>query len=257
MMNHSHYMKSLVVGVLSVNLFVYTILGLSIRQSYLHYESRAETTTHNLADLLNEEIIGDIEKLDVALLSAVDEVERQIASGGIKESALNIYLKRLHERLDEAMSLRVTDATGMVKYGTGVTPNTRVNAADREYFTRQRDGAKAGLVIDKPLLSTIDNNKWTFPISRRINRPDGSFAGVVYLNVAFEHFSMTFSKLNVGQRGSIALRDDQLGLVIRYPELKAAGLNVGSKAVSSELQAFIQRGHATVDPSVKTIMHRV
>lgn len=236
--SHATYIKRLAMGVLLVNIFIYSMLGLSLQQSYRQYQVRAETTTNNLSQMLSEQISDDIERLDLALLNTAEEIEQKIAAGGLNKQALNAYLMRQQARLPEVMSLRMADAQGMVKYGGGVTSASQINVADREYFSQQRDNPKAGLVIVKPLFTRI-SKKWALPISRRINKPDGSFAGVVYINISFEHFIGTFAALNIGQHGSVVLRDGELGLITRYPE----GDLIGSKAVTRELSSLVQAGH--------------
>ncbi|NGZ07488.1 MAG: hypothetical protein G8237_14165 [Magnetococcales bacterium] len=229
-----------VLFVVSLNLFVWVLAWWSIDQSRQLYQERAETTTKNLAHVLENNLAGALDKIDIALLAVVDEAERQLAAGGIDASALNGLLDRQLSRLPEVISLRVTNGRGDVLYGNAVA-GTKVNLADREFFIRQRDHADSGLVISPPLLARI-SQQWVIPISRRIHGPDGSFAGVVYSNVSLAYLARIFSALMVGQRGVIAMRDADLGIVLRYPAIEDYGKMVGSKEVSSVFQKLAQSG---------------
>jgi diguanylate cyclase (GGDEF)-like protein/PAS domain S-box-containing protein len=56
------------------------------------------------------------------------------------------------------------------------------NLADREYFRFHRDNPLGGLRIDAPVLGRI-SGKVAVVLSRRINKPDGSFGGVATIGV--------------------------------------------------------------------------
>ena len=84
----------LIAGALLINLFIVSMIAVSLRQSYLQYREKAEVASKSFVELLVEEISGDFEKIDMVLLSAADEVARQLAAGGINGKVLNTNLKR-------------------------------------------------------------------------------------------------------------------------------------------------------------------
>jgi PAS domain S-box-containing protein len=235
------FVKRMVWSVALVNLFVFGMVAFSLYQSYGEYDERADMTAQNVSQMLAQDIGREFEKINVTLLSAADEIERQLAQGNIDRKELNAFLVRLQERVPEIVSLRTINAQGIVSYGRGVDPTARVNNSDREYFLLQRDNPKAGLVISKPVFARIDK-RWVIPISRAIHLPDGSFGGVVYCNVEMEHLAQVFSAINVGQRGTVSLRDAQLRIFARLPVPKDADTVFGHKLDVPELQALIQSG---------------
>ncbi len=231
----------MVTGVALINLFVFGVVAFSLYQSFGEIEESAELTAENLSQMLAQDVGSDIDKIDVMLGSAIDEIERQIAAGGIDRQALNAFLGRLQGRVPEVISLRTTDANGIVSHGLGANPDARLNNSDREYFTRQRDNPKAGLAITKPVLARIDKT-WVVPISRSIHLPDGSFGGVVYVNVALGHLTKTFSAIDVGRFGSVSLRDAEQRVFAAYPEPPNFEKRIGEKLAIPELQELIQAG---------------
>ncbi len=239
-LSHASFIMRLIAGALLINLFIVGMIVVSLRQSYLHYVEKAEISSRGFADLLDEEIGSDYDKIDMVLLSAADEVSRQMAAGGINGKVLNAYLQRQLERLPEAISLRVADAQGRVKYARGVLGTAEVNVADREYFIRQRDAAASGLVIARPLFARI-SKEWTIPVSRRISKPDGSFAGVVYVNASMGHLYMTFASLELGAHGSVALFNQEREIFSRYPAPDEGGA-IGKKLTIERLQTLLQAG---------------
>jgi len=240
----SAFLRRLVVGVIAINLFVVVLTGFWLNHSRLQDQEDAATNTRNLTQILEQYIVGAVGKIDLALLTVADEHERLAAGGAIDARVLNELLARQQAHLPEVLSLRAADAGGTVKYGPGVAAGTPVNVADREYFIRARDDAQAGLIVTKPVFARI-SKKWAIVLARRLNRPDGSFAGVVYVNLALEHLSKTFSALDVGEHGIISLRDAGLGLVARYPELGEPGSAIGNKVVSKKLQELVNAGQTS------------
>lgn len=240
-MARATFIKWLAAGILLINLFVVVLAGLSLRQSRIQYEERAAVTTQNLAQVLEEYVDGSFDKIDILLLAAVNEIEIQLAGGGIDRQELNEFLARHSALVPELAALRMLNAQGEVAYGTGLTAGTETSAADRDYFIRLRDNPKAGLFISRPLVSRI-SGKWVVMLARRVNRADGSFAGVVYGVVPLEHFLKLFSSIDVGRHGVISLRDGALGIIVRYPEPRGIGSTIGQKAVSREFQSLLRTG---------------
>lgn len=231
-------------GVVLINLLVLGMVAFSLYQSFVEFDERAEITAKNMSRMLAQDIGGDIEKIDVTLLSAADEVERQLANGGINRQALNAFLGRLQARVPEIISLRTTDAKGIVNYGLGVNLKARPNNSDRDYFRLQRDDPAAGLVIARTVFARIDK-KWVIPMSRPLHFPDGSFGGVVYANVALDHLAKDFATLDVGHRGTVSLRDSELKIFALYPVPGDIAGVLGEKFVVPELQQLIQSDRGT------------
>ena len=228
------FLKRLVVVMLLANLTVVALLALSLRQSRIQYREQAAVSTRNLALVLEQQLLGTIEKVDLALLSLADGIERQLAQGGVDGKGVSRSLARVHARLPELEGLRMASAQGEVVYGEGLVPGKPVSCADRDYFQRLRDDAGAGLVISRPILGRI-SGKWTISLARRLNRPDRSFAGVVYAVITLEQIGKTLSRLDVGPHGTVTVRDQQLGLIVRYPALAGPGGAIGDRLVSAAM----------------------
>ncbi|MBT0663659.1 PAS domain S-box protein [Geobacter pelophilus] len=235
------FIKQLITGVMLLNLVVAVIILFSLAQSKHRYDERAAVTTQNLTQVLDEALSGIIAHVDVAILAVVDEAERQLASGAIDEIQFNNFIIREKSRLPELIAFRATDASGDAIYGPKASPVKTTSLAQRDYFAYLRDNPKAGLVISKPLVGGI-SGKWMVVFSRRVNRPDGAFAGLVYAGVPLDHLTKTFSKLNVGKNGVISLIDSEFSLVARYPDLKNVERGTGQKVASKQFIELIEAG---------------
>ncbi|MFZ4437109.1 MAG: PAS domain S-box protein [Syntrophales bacterium] len=233
MLNKNSSAIRLAIGVVLVNLFIYFLIGAWLYKSRQHYEQQAALTTQNLANSLENTISGFLEKMDISLFSIKNEVERELAAGGINEKVLNAYIIREKTIIPTFEEMWVADRDGNVRYGTKLIPHQPVNITDREYFQRLRNNPGSGLVISKPVIGRITKT-WSMLISKRINNADGSFAGLAFGSLRFaDYFDGLFSQINVGKQGIIEFRDAELALIDQYPDMADSGGQVGSKMVST------------------------
>ncbi len=237
----SRFLKQLAIGWVFINLLVVVLVGVSINESRLNYQERAAVITQNLSQILEEYIGGVIRNTDVTLQTVADEAEKQLAAGGINKRIMNSYLLRQKARIKESDNFRLSDEKGHVFYGTEVMPGTPINVADRDYFISLSNNSKIGMLISKPMLGRI-SHKWVLVVARRINKPDGSFAGVVYSGILLERLAETFSSINTGKNGSVILVDDKRSTICRYPEHLGIGSAVGVKIKSPEVIKFFESG---------------
>jgi PAS domain S-box-containing protein len=229
----------LITGVVLINLLVMLMVAYFIVQSREVHQESAKVTAQNLVDILAYNINNDIAKVDIVLQSCVDEIERTQAAGKMDSPAITAFLARQQQRLSHIETLRASDAQGIVLYGLGVPAISPPSMVDRDYFIRQRDNANAGLVINKPVLSRL-NKIWMLNVSRRINHPDGSFAGVVYSGTALAYYEKMFVGLNVGKHGAINLRDQDMGVIARYPTPPDIASIIGDRTISPEFRQHLE-----------------
>ncbi|MBU1775973.1 MAG: PAS domain-containing protein, partial [Gammaproteobacteria bacterium] len=227
-------------GIVLINLFVFGMAGFVLYQSHEEYEERSGIVAQNLSRMLALDMSREFEKIDTTLLVAADEITNQLRRG-IDAARLNAFLRHLQGHVPEIISLRVTDANGIVRYGVGVDPKVRIDISDREYFLRQRDDPQAGLVVASPVMARIDK-RWVVIFSHALCRTDGSFAGIVYANVSIDHLVQLLSSVEVGPRDSSSLRDTGLRIYARYPVPENVDKVYGKRLDVPELQKVIEDG---------------
>ncbi|MBF0283909.1 MAG: PAS domain-containing protein [Magnetococcales bacterium] len=239
------FLPRLVVGVLLINLTAFAMTGVALLNSRQEFQERAEITTRNLAQTLEESIRGMIQQVDLALLTVVDEVAHLENQGGLDPQRLAFFLERLQSRLPELVGPRMTDAQGRLLYGPGVNRDKPIDLSDRPFFQQGRDHPDAGLILSEPVLARLAQ-KWVLPMARRLTLADGAFAGVVYINLPLERLTGLFAAVDVGRHGSIALRDDALRLIIRHTKLSDSDVPVGDQSVTESLQKVFASGQSPV-----------
>lgn len=244
------FIRLLWISTLLINIFVVSVVGLLIEQRREQEELQAETLTENYSKILEEALSGFIGKIDITLLSVRDEVSRQMAHGGIDEKALETFIAAQDSHIPQALGLRVVDADGIIRYAVSDIKVRHASIADRPQFIRLRDEPEAGLVISQPVFGRAAQ-KWMITLGRRINHPDGSFAGDVHVAVAVDQFIEMFSKINLGARGNIGLWD-KTSLIARYTKMDAHGASVGSTSPSRELHRLLNTDQQATNYSTRS-----
>ena len=211
----------------------------------LRVDEKAESITQNLALVLGQGIANSAEKIDMALLSVVDDLEAQLRrQPKLDVARSNAMLDTYQQRLAGLTTIRVTDADGVVVLGPGVDPQKRASWADRDFFPALRDRADAGLFVTKPLLGRV-TQIWIISFVRRISGPDGRFAGVVSAAIPLQHFNDLLSKVDVGPRGAVVLRDAEFAQIVRHPPTQLPSGQVGATVVPPQLREAIAAGRTS------------
>jgi two-component system, cell cycle sensor histidine kinase and response regulator CckA len=239
---HTNFITSTVAILLVINVAVFLLALYSSKQSFKQYEEKAATTTQNLTQVLEYSISNTLDKVDLSLESIQDEIDRQHKAGGIDAHALNVFIERCLSRLPFLTSLRVSNHKGDITYG--LASGDKFNVADRDFFIQLRGNRESTLVISKPAPGRV-TKKWRLFLGRRINHANGAFAGIVIASIPLEHFSKLFSALQIGPHGGIALRDSELGMLVRYPAPEEPTGAVGQRAVSEKLLSLLNEGHVS------------
>ena len=198
-------------------------------------EMRVAVTTQNMALSLDRNVEAMIDTIDFALLVSSDEISRQLSGGHPDKQSITSFLTLQQVRIPHIDLLRATDEKGDVIYGAGVL-SPLSNISDRDYFFRLRDDSKAGLVISKPIIGKI-SKKWSWLFARRINKPDGSFGGVVYVSLFIDELEKVLTKLTMDSGSVAVIRDAEFGLIARYTFGSKNSVPFGDKVVSKPFEA--------------------
>ena len=230
----------LVAGVLGLNLLTFAYTALTMERSQQDVERSTEQWTQNLALALEKEVAGTLKTSDMVLLSVIDEFNRQQAAGIVDAAELNAHIEPLRKRFPYIDGARLTDASGILRHGSDVKPDQKIDLSDREHFKALRDLHEDALVVSRPQKSRA-NNKWVVVLARRINELDGRFAGMAFVPIPVDSLTRTFSQIDLPPGGSITLRALDLSIVARYP-IPAESDAVGQAKVSRAFTDLLATG---------------
>ncbi|MBA2690083.1 MAG: EAL domain-containing protein [Burkholderiales bacterium] len=151
----------------------------------------------NLAIAFEEHTVRTFTGIDQSLQFLKQEYERE----GAKLDLPKLIASGVIDRSIYA-SVGVIDERGDIVLAA-LTPFKSTNLADREYFKVQRQGTQE-IYIGQVLKGRL-SGKWGIPVSRRINKPDGSFGGVVFASVDPAYFSNFYQQTDLGEQGLVVL----------------------------------------------------
>ncbi len=237
--SRASFLFKLILIALTINAFVVSISAYDLYKRWLQYEKQVIIEVENMTRSLEFSLESVFDKVDLLLKVVKGEAERQLSAEGLSKVRIDAYMAEQLKFVPEVDNLRIADEKGDIKYGVNSNSGVVASVADREYFITLRKNPSATLFISKPLFGRV-SNKWIIVIARRLNKPDGTFAGVVHGNIALNYFNSKFSHFNFGKNGVVTLRDIDLGIIVRYPE--AAGAGIGNKTVSKDFQTMINKG---------------
>jgi len=235
-----HLARQVVIAIV-VNLFIIAITAVSIYQGKQHYDKDISSSSLNLARSLGNNIEDLIRKIDVALYAVATEAQRQLHGGKINREGMNAYLAQIQEHVRELDVFYVADARGNILYGKKISAMKSVNIADRDYFKRLRDNPREELFISKPHIGRI-SGKWSLYFARRINHPDGSFAGVAFGTLFIDQLVKLFSSYEIGAHGAIGIRDEDATLIAVYPPSPGVANQPGSNVVTEYTRRLVRSG---------------
>ena len=183
------------------------------------------TENLNLARAFEEHTIRTIKSVDQAVLFLKFQYERYGDKVNIAE-----YVREGMIISNIFNQLGVIDENGI--YILSNLPNhKKMDLSDREHFRVHKEKDTNQLYISKPILGRA-SGKWSIQMTRRINKPDGSFGGVVVISVDPFYFSDFYRGVDLGQGGVVSLVGfDGITRARRAGENMTVGQNVTQSAL--------------------------
>jgi diguanylate cyclase (GGDEF)-like protein len=159
-------------------------------------ERTAEVASHQLAETYEAQMVRALREIDEALKVVKYAHDVENGNGDI--------LQRLRARdllpPELLFEIMVTDSRGNVVASN--RPSDVTNVADLQVFQRQRQADD--FMVSRPHRSSISGT-WWLDFSRRLGKPDGSFAGIVMLSVNAAYFVSGYEPSQLGKHGMLGL----------------------------------------------------
>jgi len=199
--------------------FIATIIGLSVFGSYRSYRSTVERTGHELdtqARILAEQTERSLQAVDLVMRHLQQEFRRG-AFEHMTPQELHEHLREQAVGLVQSEGLVFFNADGDVLAVSSMYPLPQpINVANFRNFQNLKTQPKAGTQIDSVVRSAGDH-RWVFPMGRRLETPDGAFAGAVGGRGRVDYYQQFYKdiRLEPGTHATLLHRNGTL--MARYP----------------------------------------
>jgi len=204
-------------------LLILAVWGVNIAQVRQDYRETAEvefTKIRNLAIAHAAYIERLMKEADQLALLLKMQFEQPGAKPDLQQwAAIGVI------RTDTFSAVGVLDEHG--KMIAGAPGFARINAADRAFFRYHQANDADVLRVGEPILGRV-SGKWSVPLTRRVNRPDGSFGGVVDVVIDIDLFTNLFQHFSLGPRDILSvIRSDGTVLARRNGMQSTFGESLG------------------------------
>jgi diguanylate cyclase (GGDEF)-like protein len=171
----------------------------------------ASNTAHTLANQAN----SSFKMADTVLVSLVDKVEVEGWSAANMARLRALMMKHMAD-MPALQGLFIYDENGRWIVNSAGTRFDGRNNSDRAYFQYHKQHPGPGVHVGGPIIGRT-SGAWIIPVSRRIDHPDGSFAGVALATIKIDFFRTFYEGLDIGSDGRILMTLDDGTLLLRVP----------------------------------------
>nr|WP_315595782.1 sensor domain-containing diguanylate cyclase [uncultured Cupriavidus sp.] len=235
---------------LLVVVLIAAIGGIALWQMRDDALTRARADSANLALTLERSISRNLQSYELSMHGLIDGIKDPEIMG-LPVSLRQMVLFDRSINAEDLGSLLATDERGNLVLDSRSTPPRPVNVGDRDYFKVHQQSPKAGVFISRPFQPRMTAEGSSVGISRRLDKPDGSFAGIVVGTLRLNYFRRLFDGVDLGERGALTLLRTDGTILMRRPYDEASiGRDISKSASFAPLLAadrgtFI--GKAAVD----------
>ncbi|MEY4592263.1 MAG: hypothetical protein RIR18_1158 [Pseudomonadota bacterium] len=206
------------------------------------YHDTATENARNVAQAVEISLTSILKSVDISLQGITQEISTCLDQRGCQPN--DRILENYGANQTEVQSYLLTDPTGLVisRYSkkTDFT-RIRLDFSGRPYFKEIQTKPELGLVISDPHISPA-TGQWAVSMARPVINKEGKFSGAIIASLDLAYLQKQFEKVNLGQHGAMSIRDAQMGVILRFPEPKGIGTNIGAKNISPELAVLVKDG---------------
>lgn len=236
------------------------LIGTEAWQSHQVYRDnirRNEIVTQNTARSMAEQAETTLVTADTIVASLVERVE---AEGTGPEARTRLYhlITSLAAALPAIHEMGIMDSRGNAIVKSLVAHPVGLNYAERDYFRFHATHTDRGPLLGERIKSKVDGTI-NVTVTRRIDNPDGSFAGVVVTSVAMSFFQHLFDQVQAKSGGIISLFADDGTFLVRSPPMPedvASWAVAGSGELGVQLRRHPDAGTVTFTSVVDGVRRR-
>ena len=224
---------------------IWSLCAADLYGSYRDERAAAATSADNVAGLLHDNILRNIQVYDFSLKALAEK----LSDPNFKKAMLDAGHTSVFDDFAGIYRhgfLYVLDKDGIAIAASRPVPPA-LNLATRDYFKAHQPAPdKLGLYISRPFQSRMDNGKWTIAFSRRVSDANGALAGVVVGAVELDFFAELFRSVSLPPDSAITLFHRDGTMVLRESDrdksvmVESAGAQIYKQLSSAPSGTFIE-----------------
>lgn len=221
----------LVLSFMAVVMLAFVLIeGWRIWREYRQAFFNAENAVTNLARATAQHAEDAIRQVDAITAALAERLEGD-GFAHIDRPRLHALLKQQAQIMPQLHGLFVyaPDGSWIVTDQDVVPPNA--NNADRDYFIYHRSHSDRQVRIGAVVRSRSTGDL-IIPISRRLDYPDGRFAGVLLGTIKVDWFVRYYGDFKIDQRGALVLAKRDGTILVRRPFVEQV---IGRSLAGSEI----------------------
>lgn len=169
-----------------------------INEDYRRTIAETFQETMNLAKVFEEHVRRVVADADKDLLTLKRAYERD----GLSSPVVSAYMDSpANDPLQKQFTISNEQGTVMASL---LKPAMGTDVSDREHFQVHRQNDIGGLFIGRTITGRISGQA-LIPLSRRIDKPDGSFGGIVFVALRTGYFLDFYDKIDLGPNQLISM----------------------------------------------------
>lgn len=239
-----HGVLNVIVLALISGVSLIVILLIALWGSRVSVLNTNQITIENLSQTIAHHTDATLKQVDVALYG----VTQTVAAGGTGQNELKRLAKilaQIRTQLPHVQDFFVLNEEGQLVISANPLAPASKRFRETSSFAFHKTNTNPDPHIGPPLRNQI-TNEWVFTVSRRINNPDGSFAGVVLARISIDYYLNLYRDLAIGKGQTVGLfmadgillwrlplKDIDIGASIANGPLYTTHLKVSSKGTGT------------------------
>ncbi|NVN98913.1 MAG: PAS domain S-box protein [Geobacteraceae bacterium] len=226
-MRNNYLVRNRILGLIIVMVSILILFIIwSIRKDYYSTIEHAQHQIKSSSTTAAEHAVRSIGEGHLILNAIIAEFEDYGGWQKMSEQQLHRLFNSHLQSRPQIGSIFLVDKRANIVCNSIEYPHRNLNIADREYYLYHTENPSADIHIANAYKNRIDG-KWRFSLSKRLNNPDGSFAGTIGIAFLSSYFESLYDKLREIPSEQLAiLRSDGKYLAVSPSDEKLFNLNM-------------------------------
>ncbi|KFX19394.1 sensor domain-containing diguanylate cyclase [Pectobacterium betavasculorum] len=195
--------KLMIIFMLFIITTVVALNGWAVFNSHQQLIDSTERNAKNLSLSLARHAEDTFLQVDILLQDLQERIE-QDGQSSVQLNRLGDILRSRKAALPQLHGIFIYDDKGEWLVNSGIAKPANVNNADREYFKYHQNNVSQSIHIGS-VIQSRSTGDLIVPVSMRINKPDGSFNGVLLATLSLNYFKQYYGYYSMGNMDVLAI----------------------------------------------------